>query len=513
MLDTRKSLRYGVEGVIGRSDVEDVRPPMEARAAFPIALLLAVTWLFLCAVGISFQYSYWFDELFSVSLSNQSLEHQFEIYLKDVHPPLYQLTLSAWMFVFGDTEISTRALSSIFVVLGLSAFLYLKRFKPDVFVSIACVFVLSNFLVHFYAQETRSYGMLFCFSAWAMVMFVLNENKYLFIVLMFLSLIHFFGTLLACLISLWLLFEYRSDVKRVIASLMVFGVAAIWPVIWFVSGEARRNIGGSFWIETSPNASVIDAFTATIPTAFRFLDVAAVFLGIGDTIYAGLFVTASILLAALIWFSSRDLGEFEMMTLIKSLYVLVAATGAVYLISWHTPVSTLRNFIILVPVGALLFACVTVGLVGSVGWIRNATSVGLIAFVLASLALTLYSLQTKLIPIQDWKASAEKIAVLQEAQESRIFAVKLFDKYSIVQFDRLQYGFYLTKYGLDFEVMSVSELPSLTSGDIIYFGHLDVSESDSGCTNQISELYQNQQVDFNFVATGRSCSTGFLEIR
>ena len=54
-------------------------------------------------------YSYWFDELATVSQASLPLPELFRSILFDVHPPLYPLIISAWGNVFGLSEPPPRS--------------------------------------------------------------------------------------------------------------------------------------------------------------------------------------------------------------------------------------------------------------------------------------------------------------------------------------------------------------------------------------------------------------------
>ena len=75
--------------------------------------------------------SYWYDELVSVKLlgidQDSALDVVRSMVTGDRHPPLYQVVLFYWMRVFGNSELATRMLSTLFITLA-ALMLYLLAY-------------------------------------------------------------------------------------------------------------------------------------------------------------------------------------------------------------------------------------------------------------------------------------------------------------------------------------------------------------------------------------------------
>ena len=71
-------------------------------------------------------YSFWLDELYSVTAASENIKSLHSILIGDVHPPLYQIFLKLWILIFGDSELSTRSLSLLFAI-SASAYIYSKK--------------------------------------------------------------------------------------------------------------------------------------------------------------------------------------------------------------------------------------------------------------------------------------------------------------------------------------------------------------------------------------------------
>ncbi len=79
---------------------------------------------------------------------------------RDVHPPLYYLTLHYWLKLFGTSEAAARSLSAVFMLVTvILIYLIMKRLFSAKAASLAAIFTaLGPFLVR-YSQEARMYAM------------------------------------------------------------------------------------------------------------------------------------------------------------------------------------------------------------------------------------------------------------------------------------------------------------------------------------------------------------------
>lgn len=112
---------------------------------------------------------YWLDELYSVYIhattpdtTAEVLESMWGI----IHPPLYQLALFQWVNIFGHSEVATRTLSNIFVLLASLCvyFLAARVYGRRIGLAALVIFSLMYFPIY-YAAETRSYGMVMMWAA------------------------------------------------------------------------------------------------------------------------------------------------------------------------------------------------------------------------------------------------------------------------------------------------------------------------------------------------------------
>lgn len=117
--------------------------------------------------------SVWHDEGFTMMLAPQSPSQIIARTARDVHPPAHYLALHYWMQVFGESELSARGLSALFIIITVISGYFLSRRLFDQKFSTIIVFTLAMgpFLLR-YGQEARMYAMvamLAIVSSWLLV--------------------------------------------------------------------------------------------------------------------------------------------------------------------------------------------------------------------------------------------------------------------------------------------------------------------------------------------------------
>src|SRR6187455_2660396 len=89
-----------------------------------LRVLLVLAMIAFMAKLITMDFAYWYDEIFSLCMTRESLVDQWRHwYPIDTHPPIYYWLLTAWLRVFGEAEYATRALSGLFMATALVYFL------------------------------------------------------------------------------------------------------------------------------------------------------------------------------------------------------------------------------------------------------------------------------------------------------------------------------------------------------------------------------------------------------
>ncbi|MEO7861367.1 MAG: glycosyltransferase family 39 protein, partial [Nitrospirales bacterium] len=228
--------------------------PLQSKWGYA-ALLFILAGISISAFKLSSPYSYWVDELYSVTASKENLISLHRILLSDLHPPLYQLLLKGWMSVFGDSEVSTRSLSWLFAIASIyPLWKFSKNFGVVFFVCSLVVFS-TNVLFTYYANEARPYAMELFFATLVSTYYFEESNKRLspkfLIACLALSLSHYFGLILVGVILGFRLFESRANRDHALKILGTGVLAGLWPLHHALNGAILGKTGGNFSIKVN----------------------------------------------------------------------------------------------------------------------------------------------------------------------------------------------------------------------------------------------------------------------
>ena len=135
-----------------------------SRAAPALVLLLAAV---LRCVGLESE-SVWFDEGHSVLVARMSASDAVAALARDVHPPLYFLTLGVWVRAFGESDASIRSLSVLFGIVAVAGMLALGRRLGGRRAGVVAglLAAVSPYFVA-YSQEVRPYALLLALSVFS----------------------------------------------------------------------------------------------------------------------------------------------------------------------------------------------------------------------------------------------------------------------------------------------------------------------------------------------------------
>lgn len=344
------------------------------KSTMLVSTILIVIGFALASFSVFYSYSYWWDEFFSVAAASMNLKDLYQLtLLPDVHPPLYTLLLHYWILIFGNEERLIRLFSFICAASSLFA-LYIwgrKRFN-SLFTSSLIVFLSTSWLFSFYAQEARAYALMMFLSTIATIMYL--DNWYvskkttrvisLLVCLILLSLTHYFGFIYAGLILLFITFECRNNLKKLLAFCLTGSIMFIWPINHFINGGIGETTGNNFWIKSDGFQSTISYFVSgnipqistiihkTTPNSISQYIISAVFIALLAFIiyiFRNSFSNASI---------KDDLDEIST----KSIFLTIAFIIIVMGVDYHSPISTTRNYIVILPLTSVIFALTTTAL-------------------------------------------------------------------------------------------------------------------------------------------------------
>ena len=316
-----------------------------------LALLIA-SW------GIWRPYSYWLDELCSVTAAQADwMSLLYQHLLIDVHPPLYSIVLKVWMALVGDSEPAVRLLSWSFALSALAlAFCHFRQVSGKGLAAWLVLLIASNTYFASHAQEARSYALLLLLSTWSLIDLQRAYSRVVTIPglmvcmrLLLLSLTHYFGFILMG----WLLVAHALTARwawPVLWRLTSVGLLAlIWPAWHVLSGNLLRLGGGNFWIASSGPLDTLVHAQSFLPGVMALL---------GRPAWAWLVPVGLLLLFAFavraMWQdrARHDMASFAGLVML----VLVGCMISVMLVDLRSPISTGRNFVILIPFEAWLLS-------------------------------------------------------------------------------------------------------------------------------------------------------------
>jgi len=200
-----------------------------------------------------FNVSLWGDEAFSAVLSSKSIPEIIKIISKDTSPPLYNISEHIWFQVFGNSEISIRALSFLYFVTAaifvykIGAFLWDK--KTGI---LSSILAFSNPFFFIYAFEGRMYSMLAA-SVTASMYFFIKRNWIFYIISTTLALYsHHFSIFALIVQGMWFIKETISKRKKtailMLKSFIIIGILyAPWIIPLF---KQTKMVGSGFWLAT-----------------------------------------------------------------------------------------------------------------------------------------------------------------------------------------------------------------------------------------------------------------------
>ncbi|MCU1772297.1 glycosyltransferase family 39 protein [Pseudomonas sp. 13B_3.2_Bac1] len=290
----------------------------------------------------------WLDEAFSVAVSDpdNSFIDVFRATLSDVHPPFYQILLWAYYHCFGFSEFSGRYLSAGLGVLLIPSVFVLGRKLLDERVALVFAWLVAiNYFLIGYSHETRSYALLVFLTVVSFIVFLRCVRQSGFfdfccysVVSALLVNTHYYGYLIVLVQASWVFCSLLE--KSLPAGVFYrFMGAGFFTALTFVPGFSytkRALARHDFWI--SP------------PEDMFFFRIFLVYFG--DAFLA--FLAAMIFIAGFILFTINDQRKEPFRLLV---FWLVLGVAVPYICSvYFLPVTTYRNFIILLPAVLLVMA-------------------------------------------------------------------------------------------------------------------------------------------------------------
>lgn len=331
-----------------RTNIEKYFKDYSINILLTIVIVIAILLRF---NGLTYQ-SLWLDELCSlaVSMPSNSFSTMYEATVNDVHPPLYQSILWLLYHLFGFTEFVGRAFSAIVSSLAVLAIYLLGKelFNRETGLYAAIITATNEFLV-FYAQETRSYSLLFLLSILSYLFFIkvlTNYTKKNFILYLLFTIAllytHYFAFfLVATQVFVFAYFVIKEKDRRpLLIKLAILTtitlILALLPLVEYIVDHDNKT---SFWIPKPSNLFFLEYIKAYIRN--QYLE--------------SLFLLA-ISFSLIYMFQKTANNKFRAMIVVLLIWIIVGYSLPYIRSIVSIPLLSLRNTIIVIPALILLIS-------------------------------------------------------------------------------------------------------------------------------------------------------------
>jgi hypothetical protein len=436
-------------------------------------MLLLFLYVFpLIGVGLALykswsDYSFWADELGSVSMALLPWREVTQSIISDVHPPLFQFVLKVWVSLTNSDESIVRLFSLVCALGALATLIVITRPIRGISQWATVTVFSTSFLFNFYAQEARSYALTLLLSTLLTGQFLKTTNKNqisyseLFAIssiAVALSLTHYFGLLFSIFTLVIISFECRKDYRKffLISGAMV--ACLVWPLFHYSKGLfASKAIKNSWMIVDGP----LDSLRIFLRTFFPSQS---------DLI---LLSAGMIFFGTLIWILLKNYrsSSFEKATigmLYRCVALLLLVLVAVSVVDFISPISTERNFIVLLPIMAVLTGLMVNVIAHQRKLIITFSFLSLLVLTsINNLRFAQYLLALKWGPQQNWRETAEFVINNRTAEHLYYLRNRDDDETERV------FNFYIQKLSkgtLSLERIYIGQIPNVKKPSILILG-------------------------------------------
>lgn len=282
------------------------------------------------------------DEAQSIWQVSHSVPRILDIIAKDVHVPLYHIMLHFWQGVFGNTIISARYLSLIFLLLSIPLVYILakKMYTKNVALMATVIFSIAPF-INWYGSEARMYSLLMFISLLNTIYFVNIFKKG--------DTLSWFGFIVTCILGIythyffWLLlitdalfymifrkqFPKGSFIKFFGTILLLFAAIAPW-IYYVVSLGSAEN-----------SKPILEA-----PSTIDFFNIFSQYLfGFQPDIINSIILSGWPIIVIMIFTSLQKKLDNPPITTFVLLQIIVP-TGFAFIISYIRPIFLSRYLIV-----------------------------------------------------------------------------------------------------------------------------------------------------------------------
>jgi mannosyltransferase len=222
----------------------------------PLLLLLVILLALVLRLYQIDRESFWIDEATSYWVASSSPVSIVQTSTKDVHPPLYYLTLHYWMKIFGNSDGVIRLLSATFGILAIPVVFHIgKLLFNERFGLVASLFLaVSGFHIQ-YSQEARSYSLYFLLTSLSVLFIILalKRIRYSWIVYILSTVLLLYTHNTAVLVVpaimlLYLIFSWPWRLKNIYPFLFATFAVVIFYIPWIpVYISQVTQVEENFW--------------------------------------------------------------------------------------------------------------------------------------------------------------------------------------------------------------------------------------------------------------------------
>jgi len=186
----------------------------------------------------------WWDEGYSIYFATESIPQMLALTARDIHPPLYYALLHAWSTLTDSTDPATlRTLSILIGALALPIFAWLTHilFRSSARTLIATLLLAVSPIHLFYSQELRMYGLALLLGLVTTIylwnLFTAPSPRAVLGYALAISLALYtiyYSALLILAHAIWLLWQFRTDLKKCKPFIISALIAALLYLPWLI---------------------------------------------------------------------------------------------------------------------------------------------------------------------------------------------------------------------------------------------------------------------------------------
>lgn len=207
--------------------------------------------------------SIWYDEAISIAVAKLGLIEQinWSFIQNDNNPPLYYQIMHFWVWIFGDSEFSSRMPSALFGSFSIIAIYIVGKSFFNKNVGLIAAFILATSIFHIkYSQEARAYSLLAFLTLVSFYYYLklLSSNRRSYLILYLLSTVlilytHYYGFLILAAQNIFYFGNYirnrefsHINLKKWITYQVIIGVCYLPGFVLFAKHTVA--IQGGFWL-------------------------------------------------------------------------------------------------------------------------------------------------------------------------------------------------------------------------------------------------------------------------